>query len=306
MNSASNAVAELISTLGSGQCDLTTALIQARILAYQIGQEQLNEWVGWELSGYPHGAEVPSYRILKLQPRAVISNGFIRYSDFNLPTLHLDDEVRKRIMNARVGSGVAAIQEWIGTESVASYPPEFAVYFADAIDSDFAIESLWGRPGVGAYAQILVEIRSRLLGYVLELQKTLPQGSPNTDLESASMKNKRDSLFQDVVFGHNTTIQFGNGNTATVTNNVTLGDVSSLVEHLRKSGVPEEDLRSLELAIGEDGDGPSKTKKLGPAVAKWIGGAVTKAANGAWDIAVSAAGTLVAGALSGYYGFPEA
>lgn len=303
MNSAPTAVADLISTLSSGQCDLTTALLQARVLAYQIGQEQLSEWVGWELSGYPDDSEVPAYRTLKLQPRAVISSGYIRYRDFQLPTLHLEDDVRKRIMNARIGSGVAAIQEWIKTDSVVTYPQEFAFYFADAIDSDFAIESIWGKPGMGAYNQILVEIRSRLLGYVLELQKTFPHDSRSTDPESASMKNQRDALFKDVVFGHNTTIQLGNGNTATVTNNVTLGDVQSLLAHLRKSGVPEEALGELAVAIEDDGDEPAKRKKLGPAVAGWIGKAVAMAASGAWDIAVSASGTLVAGALSGYYGF---
>ncbi|HHA2894702.1 TPA: hypothetical protein ACOFC4_000264 [Stenotrophomonas maltophilia] len=304
MSSASKVAAGIISILGAESCNLTSALIQAQILAHHIGQTQLSDWVGWELKGYPEGSEVPAYRMIRLQPRGCVSNGFVRYPDHPLPTLHLEDGVRERILNARISGSVAAIESYGPTSSVANYPPEFAAYFADAIDSDFFIESLWGKPAVGAYAQILVEIRSRLLNFVLDVAKTLPKDDDKAELESTSMKNTLDSLFQNAIFGHNATIQFGNNNTANVTNTVTQGDLSSVVELLRSKGMAEEDLRTLEVAVEADGDEPKRQKKLGPAVASWMGAAVTKAASGAWDITVSAAGTLVAGALSGYYGFP--
>lgn len=310
MSSASKVAAGIISILGAESCNLTNALIQAQILAHHIDQAQLAEWVGYELKGYPVGSEVPAYRMIRLQPRACVSNGFVRYPDHPLPTLHLEDKVRERILSARIGGSVAAIERYAQTDSVANYPPEFAAYFTDAIDSDFFIESLWGKPAVGAYAQILVEIRSRLLTYVLDLNMTLPKDDDKAELESAAMKNALASLFQNTIigpnttFGHNNTIQVGFTNTANVTNTVTQGDLSSLVQLLRSKGVAEEDLRTLEGAVEADGDEPKKSKKLGPAVASWMGAAVTKAASGAWDITVSAAGTLVAGALSGYYGFP--
>lgn len=306
MNSASQAAAEIIAILGSEQCNLVNALIKARILASQIGQDQLNEWVGWELTGYPAEVELPPYRRVKLTPKANLFNGVYSLQDQTLPTLRLSGKRRERITFSKLRQSVVAIERWTGREVAATYPPEFAAFFQGALGPDWEIVSMWGEPGVGAHDQVLVEIRSRLLGYVLDLQKTLPKDGDTNEPELTSMKDKRDSMFQGAIFGHNTTIQIGNANTANVTNTVTQGDLSSLVEHLRSSGVAEDDLRALELAIGEDGDRPSKTKKLGPAVAKWLGGAVAKAASGAWDIAVSAAGSLVAGALSGYYGFPVA
>lgn len=304
MNSASRAAAEIIAILGSEHCNLVNALIKARILASQIGQDQLSEWVGWELTGYPAEVELPPYRRVKLTPKANLFNGVYSLQNQTLPTLRLTDKRRERIMISKLRQSVVAIERWTGREVAATYPPEFAAFFQGTLGPDWEIVSMWGEPGVGAHDQVLVEIRSRLLGYVLDVQKTLPETGDTNEPELTSMKDKRDSMFQGAIFGHNTTIQIGDSNTANVTNTVTQGDLPSLVEHLRGKGVPEEDLRALERAVGEDGDGPSRTKKVGPAVAKWFGGAVEKAASGAWDIAVSAAGTLVAGALSGYYGFP--
>lgn len=304
MSSASKAAAEIIAVLGSEQCNLVNALIKAQILAYQIGQASLGDWVGWELSGYPDGAEVPPYRMLRLQPRAYVISGFDRHPDYQLPTFHLDDIVRERVLNSRVAKGVSAIEAWDGVNAVANYPVEYAAFFQDALQEGVIIERIWGKPETGAYAQILVEIRLRLLRYVLEIQGTLPQGDETTESESDSMKDKRDAAFQNVVFGNNTTIQFGNGNTATVTNNVTQGDVSSLVEHLRKSGVSEDDLIALKTAVDADGDEPKTTRRLGAAVGGWVRGLLDKAVNGAWDVSVSAAGTLLGTALSTYYGVP--
>lgn len=304
MTTAAKAAAEIVSILGSESCNLVNALIKTRILASQIGQDQLNEWVGWELNGYPDGAEVPDYRRIKLTLKANAANAAYRYNGYQLPTMQLSEENKSRLLFSNVRAGVAAISTWIGKSVVVSYPPEFGAYFRKVIDSSYSIESLWGEAGVGAYEQILVEIRSRLLGYVLDLQKTLPQDDINIQAEPTSMKDKRDSMFQGAIFGHGTTIQIGNSNVANVTNHVVQGDLSSLIENLRGAGVAQEDLKALEVAVELDGDEPQRSKKLGPAVAGWVGGIIGKAAAGAWDVTVSAAGSLVGGALSTYYGIP--
>ncbi|HDS1554866.1 hypothetical protein U4I37_04655 [Stenotrophomonas maltophilia] len=304
MTSATKAAAHIISILGSEQCNLVNALIQARILASQIGQDQLNEWVGWELTGYPEGAELPPYRRVKLTPKANLFNGVYRLNNQQLPTLALSEKQRERILVSSLRQSVVAIERWTSEKVHAAYPPEFAALFRDVIDPTYEIVYLWGEPGVGAYDQVLVEIRSRLLGYVLDLQKTLPQGDDTNEPEPSSMKDKRDSMFHGAIFGPGATIQVGNSNIANVTNTVIQGDMSTLLDHLRSSGVPEADLQLLPAAITADGDAPKAKGRLGSAVGGWVGGVLGKAAEGVWEIGVSAAGTLVAQALSSYYGFP--
>ncbi|MCU1024082.1 hypothetical protein [Stenotrophomonas maltophilia] len=305
MTSAARAAAHIISILGSEQCNLVNALIQTRILASQIGQDQLNEWVGWELTGYPEEAELPPYRRVKLTPKANLSNGLYHLNNQQLPTLALSEKQRERILVSSLRQSVVAIERWTGERVHAAYPPEFAALFRDVIDPTYEIVYLWGEPGVGAYDQVLVEVRSRLLGYVLDLQKTLPEGGDTNEPEPTSMKDKRDSMFQGAIFGHGTTIQIGNANVANVTNHVAQGDLASLVEHLRGVGVAQEDLRALEVAVELDGDEPHRSKKLGPAVAEWVGSIIGKAASGVWDVTVSAAGALLGAALSTYYGIPS-
>lgn len=305
MTAAAKDAAEIVSILGSENCNLVNALIKTRILASRIGQDQLNEWVGSELNGYPDVSEVPQYRRIKLTLKANAFNGVYRYTGYQLPSMQLSEQNQSRLLFSNVRAGVAAISTWIGKSVVVSYPPEFSSYFRKVIDSSYTIESLWGEAGVGAYEQILVEIRSRLLGYVLDLQKTLPEDGDTNEPEPTSMKDKRDSMFQGAIFGHGTTIQIGNANVANVTNHVAQGDLASLVGHLRGAGVAQEDLKALEVAVELDGDEPHRSKKLGPAVAGWVGGVIGKAASGVWDVTVSAAGSLLGGALSTYYGIPS-
>jgi len=79
-------------------------------------------------------------------------------------------------------------------------------------------------------------------------------------------------------------------------------DFQSLAEFLKAKSVSEEDVSELEKAISDDPK-PESPKSFGKRVSGWIGKMISKAASGAWDISVQAAGTVLANAISAFYGF---
>ena len=83
--------------------------------------------------------------------------------------------------------------------------------------------------------------------------------------------------------------------------NVQLNDFDSLAKYLIKNNVEFSDIQILKNAIEVDPpmDAPGK---FGVNVSNWIGSMMAKAANGSWEISIATAGTLLAEAISKFYG----
>jgi hypothetical protein len=97
-------------------------------------------------------------------------------------------------------------------------------------------------------------------------------------------------MFHNAVFGDNTTIVMGDGNRTTVRNSVKKGDFESLAAVLKHSGVTEEDIGYLQIAIQEDeGQVDTENEQTGPAVKRWLSNMMDKAINTAWNIELGVA-----------------
>jgi len=294
---------EIISILGSENCDLVDALVKTRILANKLGNVQLAEWCRNELSGYPEGSEVPPYRHIQLILQGTVANGVYRHHNQPFPTSHLTKDQREHFTRSVVREGVRAVQSWADKSVAVHFPVDLGYLFRDVIQATYVVENLQGVPSVGAHAQILVEVRARLLEFALEVQPTLPSDEALRGQMTTEMEEKINTMFQGAVFGDHTLIQIGDENVAKVKHGAAVGDLAALVAQLRKSGLPEDDAEALSVAIAADGAAAAESKQLGDHVKGWMAAVLGKAATGAWEIGVAAAGTLVAGALSNFYGF---
>ena len=114
-------------------------------------------------------------------------------------------------------------------------------------------------------------------------------------------------IFRNAVFGSNTTIIVGGGTIQNVSNSVLVNDMDSLLAALRKQGIAEGDLTTLQESILNDSESEEvKARQIGPRVKGWIAGMVKKAAEGAWSIGLGAAGAILSAAIAGYYGISGA
>lgn len=297
-------VEEIIELLGSGQTNLTEALFKTKILLHKLGEKELLEWVDGELKGYPNSDSLPDYRILKVTLRGNVSNGAYRHTAQILPTMHLDDKYKSRLKFTHLTQSIAVIVELSKQEKLQTViPPEMYHLLSQGIGNGYDIENAWGEPSAGAMTQIITEVTSRLLDFVLALSEQFPE-----ELEAAEMKERSkevgvSDLFNNTVIGDNATIVVGDSNVQKITNSVTKNDLTSLQQVLRDNRVSEEDIDLLSKAI-EDDDGTHVCEgSFGASVSQWMGNMVSKAATTAWDIKVGAAGSLLATAIGKFYGF---
>jgi hypothetical protein len=294
---------DIVSLLSDDKGSLASALLKTKVLMHRIGHKDIDGWLNSELNGYSGGGGVPDYRVVGAQLVGTVENMARRHTNVTLASFHLSEEFRERFCKAHLGHSVTELQEFAVAKegSVGSaVPPEFYGILGKPYDNAY-VTSAKSIIGSTQIAGVLVEIRSRLLEFVLNLQDKIGD-VPEADLKKAAAGVNTQGLFASAVFGSNTTIVVGNQNTTTVTNTINEGNVGQLEQVLREAGVAQDDLVTLKQAITDDGNGPKHTKSFGPKVAHWIGSMMQKAASGGWQIGLSAAGNLLSSAISSYYG----
>ena len=298
-------IEEIIELLSSGEINLKVALLKTKVLIHKLGEKELLDWVNGELNGYLEKESIPDYRVLHLTIKGNVSNRARRYSNQTLPVMHLDKVIRECLDTKYLMNGIAVIEQYSEQEHLhISIAPEYYPYLSEGYDSTYQVESAWALHSAGAMTQILTEVNSRLLDFVLELSEKFPSEMDSSEMKTRSKEVGVSDLFNNAVFGDNATIVVGDSNTQTIKNTVTKNDLPSLIEVLKEHKVSDEDIAELETSIEKDNDSDQvKEGAFGTEVSSWIGRMVGKAASTAWDVKVGAAGSLLATAIGKFYGF---
>jgi hypothetical protein len=282
-------------------------LVKTKVLLHQLGRKDLVEWVNNEINGYDDNAPLPAYRILEAGVRGDVSNGVYSYSSHPLPTLHLEKNVRERFEKVEMRDSIAVLERLADDDKQGLQRPlpiEACALFSKALTGGYQVQRAWCALGVGRMAQILSQVRSKLLDFLLELSERIGEDMSEEEVKRVAQSPETGSMFNHAIFGDNVTILVGDHGQQTVKNEVYKGDLSSLSSFLRKHKVPEEDIIGLQEALKEDATCPEiQERKFGPRVKKWLEAMLGKAVNTAWQIELGIASGLLTKALQTYYGW---
>jgi hypothetical protein len=297
---------EIVDLLSSNDGILSEALIKTKVLLHKIGHKDLVAWVNKELNGYDDNDELPDYRIVGAQVLVNASNGAYEVRSHPIPLGHLDEDYRKKLENGRMPQSLAVIEEFSNSEGgtlESSIPMEANGYLGKGLSNNYIIQRAWSEISITSVSNILMQVRSRLLDFVLELSSQFSDVETSTEIKDIARQVDAENLFNNAIFGDNTTIVVGTENTQTVTNTITKNDLESLRKTLIENGVDVNDITSLEAAISEDSDfNVVKRNEYGSSVKDWLGGMLTKAIDTSWQIELGVASSLLATALNNYYG----
>lgn len=297
---------EIVSELTSSSGSLSTALLKTKVMLHSIGQQELTKWVNNELTGYPNDVDLPMYRVLTAHVCGNVFNGLVLHNDYPLPTGHLHEKQRAYFQSSPMPQAVGVLEEMVsgdGKRLRAMIDPEHYALFSEVFHGPTSIERAWAEVPTTAVMQIIIEIRSRLLDFILALQDKLGTNVTDDTAKVAADAVDVPQMFARAVFGPNTTIIVGNNNQQNVKNFNLKGDFSALSNELKRHGVAEDDLKLLQAAIADDLDRPKEQgQAFGPAVCDWLKGMWAKAVETSWNIELSVAGNLLTTALQNYYG----
>lgn len=301
-------IKQLIDDLTANSSNIETVLTKAQVLAHRLGDAEMTAWVEWELGGYPNVDSTPEYRRQHLTITGVITNGYYRYNDANIELGSLKPETREKISTRVVTEGVGAIQHRAIKEASGE---RFAVRFDAATcrafskpyrESGYWVETAFGHTPAGSTQQILTQVRTRLLKFALLLQDRVPADAKEDAIQALIGGTVVKDLLNQTVFGDNTTIVIGQGNSLqNLHNSVTRNDLASLIRELEQKGLPREATADLVAAIAKDKKSPEHDdKRFGKNVSEWCGKTLKAVVESTVSTVTEAA---VKGAISGFYGF---
>jgi hypothetical protein len=300
-------IEEIIEILSAEEPNLTNALLKTKILLHKLGKSDLIEWVNNEINGYSEDAEVPPYRTVNAQVLANFANMAYQYSRHPIPLLHLDKDYREFLEKTKLRQSLGVLEEFAANDSggiQSSIPVEANPLLGKGLHSSFHIQKAWCEISTSAITQILIEVRSRLLDFILELSGKFGEELSDKEVKEISNTLDTNSMFANAMFGDNATILIGNHSQQSVDNQIIRNDFKSLSELLKSQNVTEPDIQELQTALESDISSPEVTKKeFGPAVKGWLKNMLSKAVDASWQIEIGIASSFLADALKKYYGW---
>ncbi|MBQ5939862.1 hypothetical protein [Massilia sp. AB1] len=298
---------DIVGLLMNEAGSLNEALLKTKVLLHQIGHRELVGWVTSELSGYPDDAELPPYRKVHFQVYGTITNGYHIYPRRILSARHLRKQFGDVFEVAQIAQAIGVLEKNVSESTAESamtkqFGPQVDKLLSEPYAGGYYVEGSYSYIGIGQIQQILIEVRSRLLDFILELQSEVGMSVQEEDIKKMTISLDVPGMFGKAVFGDNTTILLGNHNNQQVTNTSLKNDKAALADELRRNKVAEADIVALDVALSED-PVPTGPGQYGPAAEGWMKRMLGKAIDGSWNVSIGTAGSLLATAIQKYYGF---
>lgn len=298
---------EIIELLSSSDRNLTDALVKTKIVLHKIGHKELIDWVNNELNGYPSEDQIPPYRVLPARVLANMTNISFQANAHPVPIMHLEDSYREILETAKMTESLSVLEKFSESDGGSlqrPIPMEANTLLGKSLTKGTYIQSAWSEIQLTGITSILTQVRSRLLDFLLELNEKFPSELSDQEIKERAATTDAENLFNNAIFGDNTTVIVGSGNTQRINATVIKGDFNSLSNTLREHGVEESEINALKEAIASDAvEGAPKAGVFGSSVKVWLQGMLSKAVDTSWQIELGVASSLLASALQRFYGW---
>lgn len=263
---------EIIDILSSENTNLENALIKTKVLLHKMGEKELLTWINNEINGYSKKDNIPEYRIISTSVYGTATNGYTtRWENHRLPIGHLSKKIQKSLSIQEMNESISALEILSKSENTLSapLPTEYCPSFAKGLSNGIYVESAYKQITQTQIIQILTQIRNRLLDFLLELSDRLIESSDD-DIKSQSKKIGTRELFNNTIFGDNTTIIVGNNNSNT--SNQIKNNLDKLIEILKDNKINDTEIEELKTSIENDksNNQDNESKEYGKNVKNWF------------------------------------
>lgn len=283
-------------------CDLSTTLRKCKVLAAELGNKPLEEWVLYESDGYPNNVKVPDYRICTLELKGHFAGyGGSSLSNVLIPMSTLPDKTRESYEYFQCRQSIASLETLLSdTEKglVRVTTRDLAMVLGMSVYKNYNCLEAWAELSTNRLNEILNTVRNRVLDFSLALWKEMPPASRTS--KGKKMEDKKITQIFNTTVEHGSANIVGSANHSSIQFNISINDLEALRQVLLDKGISEKDFESLEKSIEQEKT-LTADKKFGPKVSAWISQMIEKAANGTWEIGLGAAGALLAEAIGKYY-----
>lgn len=239
-----NKLEEIIELLSDTDQSLIKSLFRFKVIAYELDDEEIKNWVNNEINGYSDDDNLPDYRIVCATIRASLAGPFgSSMNNITLGTHHLSKDEEDRISRPRLRNGIQFFEKLDKSSFSIPVPPIYYSRLAEGFESPMNIYAASVIPTASAVDDILCAVRSRLLDFLLLANKKLKIDNIK-DIQPIQKKEVI-VMFRDVVFQSGSVVNV-------VTNSphaATSVDGNSITimydKELADAGVTEEDINEM-------------------------------------------------------------
>lgn len=265
---------EIIDLASNDHSSLSGLLRKLLVLAHQLKNQRLKDWVTAELNGYSNGESLPEYRVTRGIAKGNFRGGFgSSISGQIIPPAGLEKQHRRFAETVELTQPIASYdltkkedQETHG--GIIEWPPNLVIYYQRKFfDGDMAMVSAWQEIPSSVIAGLCDTVRTRVLQFALELKDDLGEVSDNPAQLSPE---KVESKVTNYIFG-GTNVIAGEASQFEQTSHITVNqnDIVSLQSAMSTLGISQDDFKALTHAMDEDKK-EAGDKNLGQKTASWI------------------------------------
>lgn len=287
--------------------DISSILRKAKVLASALNNREINVWADRELKGYSSDEELPEYRKFPATNMGFFINDSNTQTLNNVPISLLNiqnEKIRNSLMNLEIHQGVKFLESAIksGNKDFRNrWPAEIISLYSRSFLQNATCMDAWKAISVHKYEQVLDDIRTCLLDFLLELQERYPNIQESSSYEQIIPEGEITRIFITKVYGGQCFVGSNLDNCQVVQQFVQENNLTSLLEYLKKIGVPSTDIENLEKSITRDDKG-EESKKIGSNVKSWISNFSKKLLPSTVDAALNVSLDLTIKAILAYYG----
>jgi hypothetical protein len=299
---------DIIAILSDEKGSLNAALLKTKVLLHSIGKKDLATWVTNELKGYPDDKNLPVYRICSAEVHGHLTSLTWEAKDYLLPIMHLKEQQKKNLTVTPCTMSIESIEVSVkkyrsgGGKLIRHLPTEYGAAFKKVLTPGTNVWSAWCEINMVDIENILTEVRTRLLDFLLELRDVVGIDVPEKELATKAAGVDTERMFATAVYGSGNTIIVGSHHIQAVTNQKE--DIEGLIQTIAKLGYEQKELEELRKAVTED-----KAQGKTPDVAdgetgKWYTKALKEAGKSVVKASVDVVSTTIVKAMQAYTGTP--
>jgi hypothetical protein len=203
---------EIKNDLVSDDASLSSILRKTKIVASRLQYQEFEEWIDCELGGYPSEDKLPDYR----KGNTISCGNFFntlreQINDAQIQTSHLPEKIHDYATNLAMTQGVGALANLLSTNPQddtikVSWPTNLARVLSNQIYEGFECHSAYHILPKNFIQQILEDIRTRSLSFILAIEKEFPvEVQDEAGIGKIPSENVR-QVFEINIFGGNQSI----------------------------------------------------------------------------------------------------
>lgn len=271
-------IKELIEDLTFARITLSQALTRAKIIAYQVNNSDLKNWIQSEINGYKD-SELPEYRIISCSVFAEIFDAFrggTRTILLDISELDKDLDSKLSFYKMRITQSIGTLEDGLKNDEDKSYGYEYfnqktTQRLASMIEDGNSVTAVKRRIQLSELRYIIEQTRQKLLDTLLDLNDTFPNFENSFSNKESFNNEKVQTIINHNIYGNyaNSNIGVGENISQNLHNQ---NNIQQLRKELEKLGVQKDDIEELENTIKNE-----PKEAVSKQILIWIGKIANKA-----------------------------